>query len=257
MEKAEELFDLTGKIAVVTGGSRGIGRAIALEFAKHGADVVIADVLIRESEQTCAEILELGRQAIVVKTDVSRKREVERLIRRTIVKFGRIDILVNNAGIYRTGAVEGLSEAEWDSVIDINLKGYFLCSQAAGKEMIKQKSGNIINISSVAGLGGFANSEAYCSSKAGIILLTKSLAVDWAKHNIRVNAICPGAIKTAMTDPLMKDKAFQQMIAQRTPLGRVGRPGEIASGALFLASKASSYVTGQAIAIDGGWTAGL
>lgn len=257
MEKIEELFDLTGKVAVVTGGSRGIGKAIAVELAKHGADIVIGDVLLRDAEQAAAEILELGRQAIVVKTDVSRRREIDRLVRRTVSKFGKIDIFVNNAGIYKTGPTETLSEAEWDRVIDINLKGYFLCAQAAGKEMIKQKSGNIINIASIAGLGGFSNSAAYCSSKAGILLLTKTLAVDWAKHNIRVNAICPGVIKTPMTDPLMKDKAFQQMILQKTPLGRSGKPEEIAGGALFLASKASSYVAGHALVIDGGWTAGL
>lgn len=252
-----DLFELNGKVAVVTGGSRGIGKAIAMELAKHGADIVIADLLVKDAEQTAKEISELGRKALVVRADVSRKREVDGLIRRTVTKFGKIDIFVNNAGIYRAGPTEQLSEAEWDKVIDINLKGYFLCAQAAGKEMIKQKSGNIINISSVAGIGGFANSVAYCSSKAAIILLTKALAVEWAKHNIRVNAICPGAIKTAMTDPLLKDEAFQQMIKQKTPLGRIGKPEEIAAGALFLASEASSYVTGHSLVIDGGWTAGL
>lgn len=253
----KDLFDLTDKIAVVTGGSRGIGKAIVLELARHGADIVIADVLLKDAEQTAKEISNLKRKVMVVKTDVSRKKDIDALIKRTIAKFGKIDIFVNNAGIYRVGPTEQLNEAEWDKVIDINLKGYFLCAQAAGKEMIKQKSGNIINISSVAGIGGFANSAAYCSSKAAIILLTKALAVEWAKYGIRVNAICPGAIKTAMTDPLMKDKAFQQMIKQRTPLGRVGNAEEIAAGALFLATKASSYVTGHALVIDGGWTAGL
>lgn len=253
----EKLFDLRDKVAIITGGSRGIGKATAELLSQHGAKIVIADILEEESASTANEIAKNGGEAIAVKTDVSTKTDVDNLVNATINKFGKIDILINNAGIYRTAPTENLSEEEWERVLDINLKGYFLCAQAAGKEMIKQKYGRVVNISSVAGLGGFSNSAAYCASKAAIILLTKTLAIDWAKYNIRVNAICPGVIKTAMTDPLLKDTGFQEMIKGRVPLSREGTPEEIAAGVLFLVSDASSYMTGHAMVIDGGWTAGI
>lgn len=253
----EKLFDLKDKVAIVTGGSRGIGKATAELLSQYGAKIVIADILEEDSASTANEIAKNGGEAIAVKTDVSSKNDVDNLVNTTISKFGKIDILINNAGIYRATPTESLSEEEWERVLDINLKGYFLCAQAAGREMIKQKYGRVVNIASVAGLGGFSNSAAYCASKAAIILLTKTLAIDWAKYNIRVNAICPGIIKTPMTDPLMKDDSFQGMIKQRVPLSREGMPEEIGAGVLFLVSDASSYMTGHAMVIDGGWTAGI
>lgn len=253
----EKIFDLKDRIAIVTGGSRGIGKATAELLSHYGAKIVIADILEEESVNTANEITKKGGEAIAIKTDVSNKKDIENLIDATIKKFGRVDILVNNAGIYKAAPTEEVSEEEWARVLDINLKGYFLCAQVVGREMIKQKYGRIVNISSIAGLSGFSNSAAYCASKAAIILLTKTLAIDWAKYNIRVNAICPGVIKTAMTDPLLKDTGFQEMIKQRVPLSREGKPEEIAAGVLFLVSDASSYMTGHAMIIDGGWTAGI
>lgn len=250
----KEIFDLTDQVAIVTGAARGIGKAIALGLASFGANVVVSDILIMEAEQTAAEIEKLGRKALVVKADVTKKREIDRMIRKTIQEFGKIDILVNNAGILKIAEPEDISEADWDKVMAINLKGYFLCAQAAGREMIKRKKGKIINIASIAGKIAFSKASAYNSSKGGVILLTESLADDWAKHNIRVNAIAPGVIETAMTKDMLATKEFVEMIKARVPLSRAGKPEEIVGAAIFLASKASSYVTGEVIDIDGGWT---
>ena len=250
-----ELFDLTGKVAIVTGASRGLGKAIAIGLAKAGANVVVSDIL--DTTETVKEIKKLGREAIGIKTDVSNKAEVEAMVKQTVEKFGKIDILVNNAGIFRMSPAEGMKEEEWDKVIAVNLKGEFLCAQTVGKQMIKQKSGKIINIASVAGLRAFSQSSAYNVSKAGVILLTKTLAVEWGKYNIQVNAICPGVFKTAMTEGLLKDESFMQTIKTRVPLGRCGEPEELVGTVIYLASKASDYMTGHALVIDGGWTSGL
>ena len=174
-----ESFDLTGKIAIVTGASRGLGKAMAIGLAKAGANVVVSDIL--DTTETVEEIKKFGREAIGIKTDVSNKAEVETMVKQTVEKFAKIDILVNNAGIFRMSPAEGMKEEDWDKVIAVNLKGEFLCAQAVGKQMIKQKSGKIINIASVAGLQAFSQSSAYNASKAGVILLTKTLAVEWGK----------------------------------------------------------------------------
>ncbi len=250
----KEIFDLTDQVAIVTGGARGIGKAIALGLANFGANIVIADISLREAEQTAGEIEKLGRKAIVVKVDVTKKREIDKMVRKTIQHFRKIDILVNNAGILKTAEPENISEADWDKVMAINLKGYFLCAQAVGREMIKRKQGKIINIASIAGEIAFAQAAAYNSSKGGVILLTESLGCDWAKHNIRVNAIAPGVIETAMTKDFLANKKFLEMVKVKVPLSRAGKPEEIAGAAIFLASKASSYMTGNVINIDGGWT---
>ena len=252
-----KMFDLAGKIAIVTGGSRGLGKAIAMGFARFGADVVIADILEKESKETVKEIEKLGRKSLFVKTDVSNKGNVDEMVKKAAGKFGRIDVLVNNAGIYKVTPIESVEEGEWDRIMDINLKGQFLCAKAVEEQMVKQKSGKIINIASVAGEFAFAQSAAYNSSKAGVILFTKTLALELAKDNIQVNAIAPGVFETPMTSGLMKDEGFQGMIKNRIPLGRSGEPNEVVGAAVFLASDASSYVTGSVVTIDGGWTAGL
>ena len=251
----EKMFDINKKIAIVTGASRGLGKSMAISLAKAGADVVATDVL--DTSETVKEVEKLGRKAIGIKVDVSKKQDVEKMVQQTIKKFGKIDILVNNAGILRMGNAEEMKQEDWDKVIQINLTGQFLCAQTVGKQMIKQKSGKIINIASIAGLGAYAQAIPYSASKAGIILMTKSLAVEWGKHNIQVNAICPGVFATDMTDDFLKNKQFMDMIKAKVPLGRHANPDELMGTIIYLASTASDYVTGHALVIDGGWTAGL
>jgi NAD(P)-dependent dehydrogenase (short-subunit alcohol dehydrogenase family) len=250
-----DLFNLKTKTAIVTGASRGLGQAMAIGLAKAGANVVAADLL--EVAVTVDDIKRLGRESFGVKVDVTKPADIEKMVQQTVKKFGRIDILVNNAGIVRQALAESMKQKDWDDVIQINLKGEFLCAQEVGKQMIKQQTGRIINIASVAGLLGSTGTAAYCASKAGIILMTKTLALEWAKYNINVNAICPGVFVTTMTDPYLKDPSFQQLIKTRVPLARPGVPEELVGTVIFLSSRASEYMTGHALVIDGGWTAGL
>ena len=250
-----DLFSLKEKIAIVTGASRGLGKAIAIGLAKAGANVVVTDIL--NTSETVSEIKKLNRKSLGLKIDVSNKSDVEAMVKDVLEKFGNIDILVNNAGILRTGNAEVLDKKDWDKVIEVNLTGQFLCAQAVGRLMIKQKSGSIINIASIAGLGGYASSVPYSASKAGVILMTKTLAVEWGKYNVRVNAICPGVFATDMTDSYLKDKQFKDMIQNKVPLGRHAKPDELVGTVVYLASKASDYMTGHALVIDGGWTAGI
>lgn len=250
-----EMFDLTGKVAIVTGASRGLGRGMAIGLAEAGANVVVTDIL--DIKETVDEVKKLGREALGIKVDVTKKSDVEAMVKQALEKFGRVDILVNNAGIFRMEPTEEVKEEDWDKVLAVNLKGQFLCAQEVGKHMIKQKSGKIINIASVAGKFAFAESAAYNVSKAGVILLTKTLATDWGKHNVKVNAICPGAFHTPMTEDLLKDENFINLIKMRVPLGRAGEPEDLVGTVIYLASKASDYMTGHALVIDGGWTAGL
>ena len=249
------MFEISNKIAIVTGASRGLGKAIAIGLAKAGANVVVTDVL--DVSGTVNEIKKLGQDVIGIKVDVSKKQDIEKVVQQAITKFGKIDILVNNAGILRMGNAESMKQEDWEKVIQVNLTGQFLCAQAVGKQMIKQKSGKIINIASIAGLGGYAQSAPYSASKAGIILMTKTLAVEWGQHNIQVNAICPGVFATDMTDNFLKDKQFMEMIKARVPLRRYANPDELVGTVIYLASKSSDYMTGHALVIDGGWTAGL
>jgi len=248
-----EMFDLTGKVAIVTGASRGLGRGMAIGLAKAGANVVVTDIL--DTKETVDEVKKLGREALGIKVNVTKKSDVEAMVKQTLEKFGRVDILVNNAGILRIEPTEDMKEEDWDKVLAINLKGQFLCAQEVGKHMIKQKSGKIINMSSIAGKFGNPQSAAYNASKAGVILLTKTLAIDWGKHNIQVNAICPGAFYTPMTEESFKDENLVQMIKTSVPLGRYGEPEDLVGTVIYLASEASNYVTGHALVVDGGWTA--
>ena len=247
------MFNLKNKVAIVTGAARGIGQSIAVELARAGANIIVTDIIPGQS--TVNQIKNLKRKAIYVKTDISNKKDVENLIKEAIKNFKKIDILVNNAGIFVTGATGKLSEEDWDKTIDINLKGTFLCSQAVLKYM--KKGASIINISSVAGISGYSQAAAYCSSKGGIRLLTKSLAAEFGALGIRVNSIHPGVIETAMTKDLLKDKKIKQGMLAKIPLGRTGKPIDIADAAVFLASDNSSYITGAEIVIDGGWISAL
>jgi NAD(P)-dependent dehydrogenase (short-subunit alcohol dehydrogenase family) len=251
---------LLDRIAIVTGSSRGIGKAIALAFAKEGANiVVVSHADARGADLTGADIRALGRQAYVVRADVSKKVEVDQMVKQVLDRFGKIDLLVNNAGVVSVCPAELLSETDWDRDVDTDLKGVFLCSQAVGKMMITQNKGNIINVSSIAAKVALPGHSAYCAAKAGVIALTRVLAVEWAAYNIRVNAIAPGFVGTELVSQMvakgLRKKEEQDAIERRTPLKRMAAPEEIAQLAVYLASEESSYMTGETVLMDGGWLA--
>ena len=250
------MFDLKGEKAIVTGGGQGLGREMALALAEAGADVAVVQRRVEVSEQTAEEIRKLGRDSFAMKVDVSKAEDVKNMVAAVKDRFGKIDILINNAGIGRGIPALDMTEEDWDSMIDIHLKGTFLCSQMVGREMAKQKKGNIINISSMSGfIVNRPQTQAhYNTAKAGVIMLTKSLAMEWAKFNIRVNAIAPGYIKTPMTAKNMGPDKISEEWVKLTPMGRLGESFELKGLALFLASKASSFMTGSTIVIDGGYT---
>ncbi len=241
---------LVNKVALVTGGARGIGREIALLFAREGADIVIGDVNLQEAEKTCRDIEALGRKALSVELDVTSFLRVEAAINKILDKFTKIDILVNNAGITKDGLILRMSEPDWDAVIAVNLKGTFNCIKAASKVMIKQRSGKIVNIASIIGIIGNPGQANYSASKAGIIALTKTSAKELASRNININAVAPGFIQTEMTAKL-PDELKQKMLGA-IPLNKFGTPGDVANLCLFLVSEESSYITGQTIIVDGG-----
>jgi len=244
-------MQLKGKTAVVTGGSRGIGRAIALELASCGANVVVNYTRnSKAADEVVAEIEAMGLSGMAVKADVSIASEVENLVNEVLKTFGSIDILVNNAGITRDNLIIRMTEKEFDEVINTNLKGAFICTKAVSRVMIKQKSGKIINVSSVVGIVGNAGQSNYAAAKAGLIGFTKSMAKELAKRNINVNAVAPGFIQTDMTSVLPEN--VKEEFIKSIPLMRAGKPEDIANTVLFLASEYSDYITGQVINIDGG-----
>ncbi|MEF8848267.1 MAG: SDR family oxidoreductase [Candidatus Thermoplasmatota archaeon] len=210
-----------------------------------------------DCSDTANEIKNIEGETLSVKTDVSNPDEVKKMVDKTLDKYGRIDILVNNAGILKNGKAEDFSIKDWKNVLDINLAGQFYCAKEIGKQMIKQKNGKIINISSIAGLQGYAGSVPYSSSKGGVILLTKTLAAEWGQHNVNVNAVCPGVFATDMTEDYLKNEEFVENIKNNVPLARHADPEELVGTIIYLSSKASDYVTGHALVIDGGWTASL
>jgi len=238
------------KNAVVTGAARGIGKKIAQKLAKSGLNVVVSDILINEAQQVAAELKELGVESIAIKTDVSNPADVETLIKKTVENFGSVDFLINNAGITRDNLSLVMTEEQWDMVIDINLKGTFLCSQAAARHMIKKRFGRIVNMASVSGILGTGGQANYASSKAGVISLTKSFARELGKRNVTVNAVAPGYIATEMTRELPEEVKAEYL--KQIPLKRAGTPEDIAEAVQFLISPSASYITGIVLNVSGG-----
>lgn len=244
-------MNLEGKAALVTGASRGIGREIALELARNGANVAVNySGSEAKANEVVDEIKKMGKDAFAIKCDVSNPEEVATMVKKTIDQFGKLDILVNNAGITRDNLLMRMKEEEWDDVININLKGVFLCTKAVTRQMMKQRIGRIINIASIVGTTGNPGQANYVAAKAGIIGLTKTTAKELAARNITVNAIAPGFITTDMTDQLPEDIKAEML--KQIPLARLGEPKDIAKMAAFLASDDSSYITGQTMHINGG-----
>jgi len=250
-------FSLTKQVGIVTGGGQGLGKVFSLAFAEAGADITVAELNLDTGLQTVNEIQTMGRSALYVETDVTSRLSVEAMVEKTVERFGRLDFIMNNAGIVKWCPAEDVTEKDWRAVIDVNLNGLFYCCQAAAKQMIRQKSGRIINIASMSGyiVNRPQPQASYNASKAAVVHLTRSLAAEWAQHNIRVNAIAPGYMDTAMTHKAFEDPAYGPIWTDGIPMRRPGRPEELAPLAVFLASEASSYVTGSTILIDGGYTA--
>lgn len=244
---------LEGKTAIVTGAGQGIGQAIALTLAKEGANVIVADVDIKTASETATRIKSMGHRAEAVKVDVSDAQDVSQMVEKALSAFNKIDILVNNAGIDLSNTPpENAKVDEFDKTIAVNLRGTFLCSQAVGRQMLKHKSGKIINIASTAGHRGFRGKAAYCASKAGVLGLTRVCAIEWAKHGINVNAVCPGTTRTALVAKLpinLDDRV------KRTPSGKLNQPQDIANTVLFLASSESDNMVGAEVVVDGGVSA--
>lgn len=241
---------LKDKVAVITGGARGIGKEMALFFAREGARICICDISDESIQAAVKDIESVGTEAMGVKVDVTNFSQVEEMTQKALDKFSKIDILINNAGITRDNLLLRMKEEDWDAVLNVNLKGAFNCAKAVSRIMIKQRSGKIINIASVIGITGNAGQANYAASKGGIISFTKSIAKELASRNINVNAIAPGFIKTDMTAKLSQE--LQDAMLKLIPLAKLGEPSDVAKLALFLASDNSSYITGQTIQVDGG-----
>ncbi len=243
-------MSLNGKIALVTGAAQGIGRDIALALATDGADVAICDVNLEAAQKTAGDIEAKGRKSLALKANVAASAEVTAMIDQVVEKFGRLDILVNNAGITRDGLILRMKDEDWDLVLDINLKGSFLCTKAALKYMSKQRGGTIINIASIVGAMGNAGQANYVASKAGLIGLTKTIAREYANRGITANAVAPGFIDTAMTQSLSENVRAE--LAKQIPMGKLGTPEDVANAVRFLASPWASYITGQVVHVNGG-----
>ena len=243
---------LEGKIAIITGGGRGIGRAIALGFAEAGADVVIADIKLEEANKVVEEVKALRRRALAVETNIAVKAQVDNMVAKTLEHFGTVDILVNNAAINIMRPLVDLREDGWDKVMNVDLKGYFLCSQAVAKVMMERHRGNIVNMVSTGAVKAAPGLGAYSIAKAGVVMLTKLLALELAAYKVRVNAIGPYLVRTAFSQPMWADPDALKALEASIPLGRIAEPEDVVSAALFLASDASSLITGQTIFIDGG-----
>jgi len=245
---------LKGKTAVVTGAGSGNGRAIALRFAEEGADIVIADVASQTAHETAGQVTDLGRRALVTQTDVSCRSDVEVMVRQAVEEFDHLDVLINNAGVETLVPFLKLSETEWDRMLNINLKGPFLCGQAVAQHMVERSiQGSIVNIASINAEVAFKGQAAYVSSKGGLRMLTKAMAIDLAQYGIRVNAVGPGVIDTAMTARSLATPEVHAWMMDNIALKRIGQPRDVANVALFLASEEASYMTGAIVFVDGGW----
>ena len=249
------MSEFTGKVALITGGNAGIGRATAIEFAQHGAKVVITGRREKEGHEVIAEIKALGGEAIFAKTDVSKESDVKAMIERTLETFGRLDCAFNNAGIEETlTPLSNQTEETYDQIMDINVKGVWLSLKHEIPAMLKTGGGAIVNSSSIAGLVGFAMAPVYVASKHAVIGLTKSIALEYAKQNVRVNAVAPGSIETRMLRDFASAPEVRQMLEAGHPMGRIGQPKEVASTVIWLCSGGASFVTGQTLAVDAGYT---
>lgn len=255
MNMTNNLFDLTGEVAIVTGGAKGIGKGIAKGLAEYGAKVVIFDIDAESANETVEEIKKMGGYAVFKKVDVTKTDEVNKAVSEVLDEFGKIDILVNNAGTVVRKSVLDTTDQDWDKVINLNLKGAFLCARAVGPSMIKRRKGKIINIGSVSSFLGHPDHAAYGASKGGIRILTKVLAVEWGKYGINVNGIAPGYVKTPMTEDYLRVKRNYESIVSKIPLNRVAVPEDLIGPVVFLASKASDYISGHMLLVDGGRTA--
>ena len=243
-----------GKVALVTGGAYGIGRAAALGFARRGAKVAVADVDVKNGEETMRRIKEGGGEAIFVKTDVSQEADVEAMVKKTIETYGRLDFAFNNAGIHKVFvSIIDFTEKDWNEMMDVNLKSVWLCMKHEIPQMLKQGKGAIVNTSSAAGLIAAPSNPAYPASKHGVVGLTKSTAIEFARRGIRVNCVCPGPTRTGMHDSLVAvAPQMVEMMNTKVPMGRIGEPEEVAAAAIWLCSDEASYITGHALPVDGG-----
>jgi len=250
-------FSLEGKVAIVTGAKRGIGKEIALTFAEAGADVAVCTRVVEDGrlDVVAKEIQKLGRRSLAIQVDISQKADVDKMVQKVMNELGVIDILVNNAAIIIRAKLLEHCEDDWDKIMNTDLKGYYLCSRAVAQRMVEiGKGGNIINVASLSGMKASPNQAAYCIAKAGVVMLTRVLAMELASDKIRVNDIAPGAVKTELNESLWKDPKTLEWMEEEAgiPLGYAAQPSDIAGAALFLASDASSYITGTTIVVDGG-----
>jgi NAD(P)-dependent dehydrogenase (short-subunit alcohol dehydrogenase family) len=251
-----DAFQLDGRVALVTGASRGLGEAMADALAQAGASIAVVSRNLDECQQVADRLKsKTGREILAVQTDVTRRDEVEEMVCQTVAKFGKIDILVNNAGINVRKHLIDVADEDWESVMGVNLKGPMLCSRAVARVMIEEGCGSIINISSMMAFVSLSGRAAYSTSKAGLLGMTRTLALEWAPYSIRVNALCPGPFATPMNKVLLQDKELHTYFVSRIPLGRFGEPQELGGAIVFLASDASSFMTGASLVLDGGWTA--
>jgi len=247
-------FNLSGKVALVTGAGRGLGAEIALALAAYGADIVVADRTLAETEGTTKAVRALGRRAFPAQANLLNVAEIREMVTLAAGESGGIDILVNNAGVNLTQFAEDVTEEAWDTVLGVNLKAVFFCSQAVGRHMIGRKGGKIVNVSSQTGTVAIPKRAAYCASKGGVNMLTKLLALEWAKHGIHVNAVAPTFLETPLTRPMFEDAEFRNYVLGNIPLGRIGRPADVTGAVVYLASAAADLVTGHILHVDGGWT---
>ncbi len=249
-----ELFSLRDKVALVTGAGKGLGKSMALALSESGAHVAVVSRTRPDLEATVHEIRENGVQSIPIVADVTRPEEVDMVVEKVLKELKTIDILVNNVGTFLGGPFLEFSLDDWHKMFEINVTSTFLCSKAVGKHMVERQQGKIINVSSVLGLFGAGSSAAYCASKGGVIQLTKALAMEWAKYHVTVNALAPYTMETELTRTMLENEKVKSIILSRIPLKRIGKPADLSGAVVFLASKASDYITGQVLCVDGGFS---